>query len=179
MIISIICLTVENCDNVIYSQFIVDMFIGLEACKCSEKSHLFWYESLFHNYSKVISKDMARLLQIYLQPSLFSYFLFSCISSQFSPLFSISFLILSIHLVLDLPLGHFPFTFVWSIFLDTVSSAICITFPNHLNLLFWMSFLISSNFFFCIRICFDGVVIIAQCTATFSDLLCSPEFRYY
>ena len=30
---------------------------------------------------------------------------------------------------------------------------------------------------FCI--CFDGVVIAAQCTATFSDLLCSPEFSYY
>ena len=29
----------------------------------------------------------------------------------------------------------------------------------------------------CICICFDGVVITAQCTATFSDLLCSPEFR--
>ena len=26
---------------------------------------------------------------------------------------------------------------------------------------------------------FDGVVITAQCTATFSDILCSPEFRYY
>ena len=32
---------------------------------------------------------------------------------------------------------------------------------------------------FCICICFDGVVIAAQCTATFSELLCSPEFRYY
>ena len=28
-------------------------------------------------------------------------------------------------------------------------------------------------------ICFDGVVITAQCTATFSDLLCSSKFRYY
>ena len=27
--------------------------------------------------------------------------------------------------------------------------------------------------------CIDGVVIAAQCTATFSDLLCSHEFRYY
>ena len=27
--------------------------------------------------------------------------------------------------------------------------------------------------------CVEGVVIAAQCTATFSDLLCSPEFRYY
>ena len=26
---------------------------------------------------------------------------------------------------------------------------------------------------------FDGVVIAAQCTAIFQDLLCSPEFRYY
>ena len=32
---------------------------------------------------------------------------------------------------------------------------------------------------YCICICFDWVVIAAQCTATFSDLLCSPEFRYY
>ena len=31
--------------------------------------------------------------------------------------------------------------------------------------------------FFCI--CFDGVVIAAQCTATFEALLCFPEFRYY
>ena len=36
-----------------------------------------------------------------------------------------------------------------------------------------------SNPVFCICICFDGLVIIAQCTATFSDLSCSPEFRYY
>ena len=28
-------------------------------------------------------------------------------------------------------------------------------------------------------ICIDGVIIAAQCTATFSDLLCSPKFRYY
>ena len=27
--------------------------------------------------------------------------------------------------------------------------------------------------------CNDGVFIAAQCTATFSDLLCTPEFRYY
>ena len=27
--------------------------------------------------------------------------------------------------------------------------------------------------------CIKGVVIAAQCTTTFSDLLCSPEFRYY
>ena len=27
--------------------------------------------------------------------------------------------------------------------------------------------------------CIDGVVIAAQCTATFQDILCSPEFRYY
>ena len=26
---------------------------------------------------------------------------------------------------------------------------------------------------------FDGVVIAVQCTAIFSDLLCSPEFSYY
>ena len=29
-----------------------------------------------------------------------------------------------------------------------------------------------------ICICFDGVAIAAQCTATFSDLLFSPEFKY-
>ena len=33
--------------------------------------------------------------------------------------------------------------------------------------------------YICVCICYDGVVITAQCTATFSDLLCSPEFRYY
>ena len=27
--------------------------------------------------------------------------------------------------------------------------------------------------------CFDGMLIAAQCTATFSDLMCSPKFRYY
>ena len=32
-------------------------------------------------------------------------------------------------------------------------------------------------FVFCI--CFKGEVIASQCTATFSRLLCSPEFRYY
>ena len=32
---------------------------------------------------------------------------------------------------------------------------------------------------YCICICFDGVVVTAQCTVIFSDLLCSPEFRYY
>ena len=31
----------------------------------------------------------------------------------------------------------------------------------------------------CICICFDEGVTTVQCTATFSDLLCSPEFRYY
>ena len=36
---------------------------------------------------------------------------------------------------------------------------------------------ISHGVSFCI--CFDGVVITAQYTATFSDLLRSPEFRYY
>ena len=35
-------------------------------------------------------------------------------------------------------------------------------------------------FFFLVFVfCFDGVFIAAQCTATFLDLLCSPEFRYY
>ena len=32
---------------------------------------------------------------------------------------------------------------------------------------------------FSVCICFDGVVIATQCTATFEDLLCSLEFRYY
>ena len=35
------------------------------------------------------------------------------------------------------------------------------------------------NIHTCLLFCIDGVVIAAQCTATFSDLLCSPEFRYY
>ena len=30
-----------------------------------------------------------------------------------------------------------------------------------------------------ICICFDRVIITAQCTAAFSDLLCSPKCRYY
>ena len=51
---------------------------------------------------------MGRLLQRNLQPSLFFHFLFSCISSLFSPIISISFQILYIHLVLDLSLGLFP-----------------------------------------------------------------------
>ena len=38
----------------------------------------------------------------------------------------------------------------------------------------------STQILFCVFcICFGGVVITAQCTETFSDLLCSPEFRYY
>ena len=52
-------------------------------------------------------------------------------SSQFSPLISISFLIWSIHLVLCLPLGSSP-----SIFMCILSSLVCITCPNHFNLLF-------------------------------------------
>ena len=39
---------------------------------------------------------------------------------------------------------------------------------------------IGSIVLYCIVLyCIDGVVIAAQCTATFSDPLCSPEFRYY
>ena len=98
-----------------------------------------------HHRSYNGSKDMDRLLQRHLQLSLFSHFLFCCIYSQFFPLISISFLIWSIHLVWDLPLGSIPSIFVRSIFLGILSSPICITYPYHLNLLFWLPFLISST----------------------------------
>ena len=38
---------------------------------------------------------------------------------------------------------------------------------------------LSSSFFYLVLYCVVGVVTAARCTATFSDLLCSPEFRYY
>ena len=66
--------------------------------------------------------------------------LFSCISSQFSSPISIAFLIWSIHLVLGLPLGHFPSIFVCSIFLSILSSLIHFTCLNHPYLLFWIYF---------------------------------------
>ena len=53
----------------------------------------------------------------------------------------------------------------WSFFLFILT----VTFCHGLQVSIWI----------CICISFDGVVITAQCTATFSDLLCSPEFRYY
>jgi hypothetical protein len=40
-------------------------------------------------------------------------------------------------------------------------NVLCVIFLNNLH---------------CICICFDGADITAQCTVTFSDLLCSPEF---
>ena len=61
---------------------------------------------LGHYHSQVVPKDMGQLLQINLQPSLFFHFLFSHISSHFPPIISISFIIWSIHLVLNHPLGH-------------------------------------------------------------------------
>ena len=39
---------------------------------------------------------------------------------------------------------------------------------------FLVPYTIELNLYF-----FDGVVIAVQCTATFSDLLCSRKFRYY
>ena len=52
----------------------------------------------------------------------FPHLQFSCISTQFFPLTSISFLIWSIHLVLVLPPSCFPSIFVCSILLGIVSS---------------------------------------------------------
>ena len=57
----------------------------------------------------------------------------------------LSFVIWSIHVFLGLPLGPFPSIFVCSIFIRIFSSVICITFPNHLNLLFSMSFFFISS----------------------------------
>ena len=72
--------------------------------------------------------------------SLFSHFLFSCIFFPIFPSHSLFFLIWSIGLVLGLPLSRFLSVFVCSISLGTR-----ITCQNHLNLLFWMLFLISST----------------------------------
>ena len=84
------------------------------------------------NHSEVVFKYIGGLLQRALQPSLISHFLSSCISFQFSPLISTSFLIWSIHLVL----GWFLSIFVCSIFLGSLSSLIRIICPNHLNFFF-------------------------------------------
>ena len=82
---------------------------------------------------------MNRLLQRNLQPSLISpYFL---VFHLIFHLVSTSFLILFIHLFLGLSLPRLPSIFVWNIFLRILSSAIRITCPNQLNLLFWTSFL--------------------------------------
>ena len=87
---------------------------------------------------------MGQLLQRNLQLSLLSHFLYSFISSQFSLLISISFLIWSIHQVLGIPLDRFPFIFGYNIFLHVLSSPIHITCSNLLNLIFCMSFLFHS-----------------------------------
>ena len=88
---------------------------------------------------------MSQLLQRNLESSLFCHFVFSCITSQFSPFISIYFLIWFIHPVLGLPRGRFASIFMRRIFLGIPSSLIHITCPNHLNLLLWMSFFISST----------------------------------
>ena len=67
-----------------------------------------------------------------------------------------SILILSSHLRLDFPKGLFPV-------------------GEPIRILKALPFFHTG--YFCI--CFEGVEIAAQCTATFSDLLCSHEFRYY
>jgi hypothetical protein len=79
---------------------------------------------------------LGRLLQRNLQLSLFSSLLFSCMSSQLSPLISISFIILPIYLALGLSLSSFPPFLCVAFYLGIFSSLICITCPNHLNLLF-------------------------------------------
>ena len=82
---------------------------------------------------QVISSCLFSLTSVF-----FYFFPISCLAS-------LSFLIWSIHLVLDLPFNHFPSIFVFSIFLDILSSVFCITCPYHLNLLSWMPFFISST----------------------------------
>jgi hypothetical protein len=82
---------------------------------------------------------MGQPLQRNLQSFLFSYFLFSYISSHFPLLISMSFLIWSIQLVLCLPRGSLP------PFFFHISTVICITCPNHHKLLSLISFSISST----------------------------------
>jgi hypothetical protein len=43
-----------------------------------------------------------------------------------------------------------------------------------------MSGILHYKILYCVVLYFiEGVVIAAQCIASFSDILCSPEFRYY
>ena len=66
----------------------------------------------------------------------------------FCPIFPTHFNIFSIwsiHLIVGLPLGHFPSIFVYSISLDILSSLICITCPERLNLLFWLMKIMNLN----------------------------------
>ena len=110
----------------------------------TEQQHTTEYFSHRHHSYLTHFKDMCWLSQRSLQPSLLSHSLFSRIYSQYSRLTFISFLIWSIHLVRGLPLGRFPPISVSSIFLEFLSSSIRIPYHYHPNLLFWMSFFISS-----------------------------------
>ena len=76
---------------------------------------------------------MGSLLQRNLQPSLFAHFLSSCISSKLSPLISISFLILSIHLVLGLPLGSY-----YLLYMDPTVNSTGYTGPSYLTGRKWL-----------------------------------------
>ena len=80
---------------------------------------------------------MGRLLQ---KKPLFFHFLFLAFIPNIPLPIYMCFLIWSIQLVLGLTLGSVSSIFVRSIFLDTLSSFIPITCPNHINLLYWMSF---------------------------------------
>ena len=89
--------------------------------------------------SLFLSRFQSRLLLRNTQRSLFFHFLFSFISSQYTSLISIYFLIWSIHLVLGLPIGGFPSIFVHSIFFGILSFVKPTIYPNHLSLLFWQT----------------------------------------
>ena len=96
---------------------------------CSKKITLLHTANKNHYHNPyIVSKYMGQLLQRNLQVFIFSHTIF-------------------LYFFLIFPSWSFLSIFVCSIFLDILSFLIWITCPNHLNVLFWMSFFISSPLF--------------------------------
>ena len=107
-------LVVFKCKSIFRSPFILFPFLPHPLPSSGWASNT-WLVFLSFIIILVVPKDVGRVLQRNLQPSLFSHFLFS---SQFSPSISMSFIIWCISVVL----GHFPIIFVCNSFLGTLSS---------------------------------------------------------
>ena len=141
------CCNVSGCTKcpIWFSETDISLFFGKEISLGWNQfiwSSISNYVRVLYHYCQVVSKNMGRLLQRNFQQSLFSSFLFSCISSQIFPSHLYNLLNLVYLYVLLLA---FSLNFLYIEF----SSAIRIKWPNHLNLLFECIFLchppISSN----------------------------------